>query len=66
MAYQNAASSSSASASAMQTIRPENPEDWEPYKEVIAQLYTEIKLKDVMREMERSYGFKATWGKQPF
>lgn len=51
---------SSSSASGSQTVRPSNPEDWEPYKEVIAQLYTEIKLKDVMREMERSYGFKAT------
>lgn len=58
MAYQNEASSSTASRS--QTVRPSNPHDWEPYKQVIAQLYTEVKLKDVMREMEKSYSFKAT------
>lgn len=60
MAYQNMAPSSSASGSGLQTVRPSNPDDWEPYKEIIAQLYTEIKLKDVMSEMQRSYGFKAT------
>ncbi|KAB5532564.1 Clr5 domain-containing protein [Coniochaeta sp. 2T2.1] len=52
--------SSSSAAPAPQTVRPTNPEDWEPYKDVISHLYTEVKLKDVMREMERSYGFKAT------
>jgi Clr5-like protein len=54
------ASSSSAGPPVPQPIRPTHPEDWEPYKEVISQLYTEVKLKDVMREMERNYGFKAT------
>lgn len=60
MAYQKRASSNSASGLGLQTVRPENHEDWEPYKEIIAQLYTEVRLKDVMREMQRSYGFKAT------
>jgi hypothetical protein len=51
---------SSSTATSSQIVRPSNSDDWEPYKDVIAQLYTEVKLKDVMREMERSYGFKAT------
>lgn len=41
-------------------FRPEKPEDWEPYRDVIAQLYTTMKLKDVMTEMQATYGFKAT------
>ncbi len=41
-------------------IRPSKPEDWEPYREIIGELYTSMKLKDVMTEMQLSYHFKAT------
>lgn len=41
-------------------FRPQKSEDWEGYKETIAALYTDMKLKDVMKEMEKTYGFKAT------
>lgn len=43
-------------------FRPSNPEDWEPYREVIAHLYNTLnmKLKDVMTEMEATYFFKGT------
>ncbi|KAL2267071.1 hypothetical protein VTJ83DRAFT_4348 [Remersonia thermophila] len=44
------------------TYRPTKPEDWEPYRDLIAHFYITLnmKLKDVMVEMETSYGFKAT------
>lgn len=42
------------------TIRPDKAEDWEPYREIIADMYRTMKLKDVMEEMEKSYGFKGT------
>ncbi|KAK3390815.1 Clr5 domain-containing protein [Podospora didyma] len=41
-------------------FRPNKPEDWEPYRELIANLYNEMKLKDVMTEMQMVYHFKAT------
>ncbi|KAK3318745.1 Clr5 domain-containing protein [Apodospora peruviana] len=41
-------------------FRPTKPEDWEPYRETIAYLYTYMKLKDVMPEMEKRHHFKAT------
>jgi hypothetical protein len=41
-------------------FRPSKPEDWEQYREVIANLYNSMKLKDVMTEMQVSYNFKAT------
>ena len=41
-------------------IRPEKAEDWEPYRDIIAELYRTKKLKDVMDEMETVYFFKAT------
>lgn len=43
-------------------FRPAKPEDWEPYHDIIAHLYNtmNLKLKDVMAEMEQTYGFKAT------
>ncbi|KAL2255609.1 hypothetical protein VTK26DRAFT_3020 [Humicola hyalothermophila] len=43
-------------------FRPSRPEDWEPYREVIANYYNtmNMKLKDVMFQMEVTYGFKAT------
>ena len=41
--------------------RPSRPEDWEAYRDVISHLYSTKKLKDVMKEMERQYYFKATY-----
>ena len=41
-------------------LRPTKAEDWEPYREIIAELYRTKKLKDVMEEMETVYFFKAT------
>ncbi|KAK3306848.1 Clr5 domain-containing protein [Chaetomium strumarium] len=43
-------------------IRPSKPEDWEPFREIIAHLYNtmNMKLKDVMTEMQLTYNFKAT------
>ncbi|KAL2019312.1 hypothetical protein VTK56DRAFT_9779 [Thermocarpiscus australiensis] len=41
-------------------FRPSNPEDWEPYREIIAHLYSTMTLKDVMAEMQTTYYFKAT------
>ncbi|KAK5657797.1 hypothetical protein OQA88_2870 [Cercophora sp. LCS_1] len=41
-------------------FRPQKPEDWEGYKDTIAALYNENKLKDVMKEMEKTWSFKAT------
>jgi len=41
-------------------FRPTKPEDWEPYRAMIAHLYNTMKLKDVMTEMEVQYSFKAT------
>lgn len=43
-------------------FRPSKPEDWEPYREIIANYYNamNMKLKDVMTQMEVTYGFKAT------
>ncbi|KAK4126635.1 hypothetical protein N657DRAFT_568007 [Parathielavia appendiculata] len=42
--------------------RPSKPEDWEPHRETIAHLYNtmNMKLKDVMSEMQVTYNFKAT------
>ncbi|KAK4035131.1 hypothetical protein C8A01DRAFT_38405 [Parachaetomium inaequale] len=42
--------------------RPSKPEDWEPYRDIIAHLYNtmNMKLKDVMSEMQMTYNFKAT------
>ncbi|KAL2189920.1 hypothetical protein L209DRAFT_749867 [Thermothelomyces heterothallicus CBS 203.75] len=42
--------------------RPSKPEDWEPYRDIIAHLYNTLnmKLKDVMSEMQLTYNFKAT------
>ena len=42
--------------------RPSKPEDWEPYRDIIAHLYNtmNMKLKDVMTEMQVTYNFKAT------
>lgn len=54
--------------SAQQTVpaayRPSKPEDWEPYRDIIAHLYNtmNMKLKDVMSEMQATYNFKATSG----
>lgn len=42
-------------------IRPSKAEDWEPYRDIIAELYRTKKLKDVMEEMEAVYYFKATY-----
>jgi hypothetical protein len=41
-------------------LRPTKPEDWEPYRELIAELYRDKKLKEVMEVMETEHGFKAT------
>ncbi len=41
-------------------IRPSKTEDWEPYREIIAELYRTKKLKEVMEDMESVYYFKAT------
>jgi hypothetical protein len=54
-------SSTAATAGRVQFVRPESSSDWEPYREIISQLYEEIRLKDVIVEMERSYNFKATY-----
>ncbi|KAJ4300168.1 hypothetical protein N0V88_002837 [Collariella sp. IMI 366227] len=58
--YPEAGQSSQGQAPA--SFRPSKPEDWEPYREVIAHLYNtmNMKLKDVMTEMEVTYSFKAT------
>jgi hypothetical protein len=47
---------------AVAMYRPSKPEDWEPYRDIIAHLYNtmNMKLKDVMTEMQVSYNFKAT------
>ena len=42
-------------------FRPSRPEDWEGYRDVITDLYGSKKLKDVMKDMERHYYFKATY-----
>ncbi len=49
-------------ASPPSPFRPGKPEDWEPYHDIIAHLYNtlNLKLKDVMAEMEQTYSFKAT------
>jgi hypothetical protein len=41
-------------------FRPTKPEDWEGYRDVIADLYTTMKLRDVMAEMQARHSFKAT------
>ncbi len=41
-------------------IRPQKAEDWEPFRDIIAELYRTKKLKEVMEEMETVYYFKAT------
>ncbi|KAK4134083.1 hypothetical protein BT67DRAFT_307261 [Trichocladium antarcticum] len=43
-------------------FRPSKPADWEPYRDAIAHYYItmNMKLKDVMPEMETTYFFKAT------
>ncbi|KAK3502969.1 Clr5 domain-containing protein [Neurospora crassa] len=57
-------SSSSLSPSPVMAVgtvfRPTRPEDWEPYRDLIAHLYTTMKLKDVMNEMHTRHNFKAT------
>ena len=50
----------SGSQSSSSYLRPSKAEDWEPYREIIAELYRTKKLKDVMDEMEKVYFFKAT------
>jgi hypothetical protein len=49
-------------AAAAAGFRPSRPEDWEPYRQTIAHMYNTLnmKLKDVMAEMQVLYGFKAT------
>lgn len=44
-------------------IRPTKPEDWEPYREIIAEMYNTLnmRLKDVMTQMQIAYNFKATY-----
>ncbi|KAH8894248.1 hypothetical protein GQ53DRAFT_744989 [Thozetella sp. PMI_491] len=41
-------------------FRPTRPEDWEAYRDAITHLYSSMKLKDVMKEMENQHYFKAT------
>jgi len=41
-------------------FRPTKPEDWERFRDTIADLYNTMKLKDVMVEMQATHGFKAT------
>ena len=41
-------------------FRPSRPDDWEAYRETITHLYSVMKLKDVMKEMETQHYFKAT------
>ncbi|KAK3938805.1 Clr5 domain-containing protein [Diplogelasinospora grovesii] len=60
-AHQSSSSrSAGGSSDAPQMFRPSKPEDWEPYRDVIAHLYTTMKLKDVMVEMQTRHQFKAT------
>jgi hypothetical protein len=33
---------------------------WDPWKEIITELYSSHKLDDLMREMKEVHGFKAT------
>jgi hypothetical protein len=58
--YSSHGSSSSGSRSSSSTVRPSKSEDWEPYRDIITDMYSSMKLKDVMSEMQRSYAFKAT------
>ncbi|KAI9734865.1 MAG: hypothetical protein M1834_001945 [Cirrosporium novae-zelandiae] len=39
---------------------PNGPDDWEPYKATIAELYPVKTLTEVMKEMKEKYKFKAT------
>ncbi|RKU48907.1 hypothetical protein DL546_008856 [Coniochaeta pulveracea] len=58
--YDMSSSSTATTPGRARMVRPASSSDWEPYREVISQLYEEIRLKDVIIEMERSYNFKAT------
>jgi hypothetical protein len=41
-------------------FRPQNPQDWEPYKEAVARLYSGMELSAVIKAMEEQYNFRAT------
>ena len=42
-------------------VRPQKPQDWEPYKDSIAALYGIMELSAVMEIMEKQHNFKATY-----
>ncbi|KAF8846703.1 hypothetical protein BDZ45DRAFT_666663 [Acephala macrosclerotiorum] len=42
------------------SFRPQNPQDWEPYKEAVTRLYSDMKLSAVIEVMEEKYNFRAT------
>lgn len=46
--------------SSVQSVRPNGPEDWEKRKTIIAKLYLNKDLKEVMNIMETDHRFKAT------
>lgn len=41
-------------------FRPQNPQDWEPYKEAVVRLYAEMELSAVIEAMEEQHNFRAT------
>ncbi|KAE9365781.1 hypothetical protein N431DRAFT_446031 [Stipitochalara longipes BDJ] len=41
-------------------FRPQNPQDWEPYKEAVIRLYSGMELSAVIEIMERQHNFRAT------
>jgi len=41
-------------------FRPQNPQDWEPYKEAVTHLYSDMELSAVIEAMERDHNFRAT------
>jgi hypothetical protein len=36
-------------------------DQWEPWKDIITELYGSHKLDDLMKKMKEVHGFKATW-----
>lgn len=47
--------------SAKNMIRPDKPEHWEPYREVITALYSENTLSAVIEQMKIVHFFSATY-----
>lgn len=39
---------------------PKYSEDWEPYKEIVTDLYNTMTMKEVRERLEKDYNFKVT------